>query len=446
MKYRIGLKNFKQFKDYKSIDFNELTFLIGKNNSGKSSIIKALILFFDYIKSDNHSILSLKTSYFNLGIIENVLNFEKEDEIIYLELFVNNLLFTLELNYDKKYDYKFNVLKFKIQNKENLYTYDFLYNKFIFSFLSVVKNEKKEKTLLEEKKFHIDFYQNKLSLINQEILFNIKQEISGEDLVELSEDIEGVINDKNNLKSFLSINTNSTKFFNQISDFCSSIDISYFQSKNFKTSNFHLVDDHFDSLSNILKKYIDLGINDIQLSSAKSFIEKWIDKDHFNIGDKINIINHSNEAFELKIIKDNFEFNSINLGTGSIQCLALLLTIANVIHLGKNSNKIIFIEEPEQNLHPNFQSKLAELFYEVSTKYEISIFIETHSEYIIRKCQLIGKQNNQFQDELNNPFCIIYFDKNNEHYQMKFREDGKFINEFGTGFFDESTNLAFELF
>lgn len=228
--------------------------------------------------------------------------------------------------------------------------------------------------------------------------------------------------------------------------FIEDFNITYFQSKNFKASSFHLIDDNFDALSKILKKYSDLGMDKHGLSSSLIFIQKWINKDNFNIGDTIKVVNHSNEAYELKVLQNEKYINSSDLGTGGIQCLAILIAIANVIHLGKKSNRIIFIEEPEQNLHPDFQSKLADLFFEVSDKYGIKIFTETHSEYIIRKSQIIGLQNKLFEDQNKNPFNVIYFDKDNGPYMMEYREDGKFSNEFGSGFFDESTNLAFEIF
>jgi hypothetical protein len=104
----------------------------------------------------------------------------------------------------------------------------------------------------------------------------------------------------------------------------------------------------------------------------------------------------------------------------------------------------LFIEEPEQNLHPAIQSKLAELFYEVSSKYGIRFIIETHSEYLIRRSQVIVAENND--EKWENPFAVYYFQDNDIPYAMAYRKDGKFSNEFGTGFFDEASNLAFKIF
>lgn len=102
---------------------------------------------------------------------------------------------------------------------------------------------------------------------------------------------------------------------------------------------------------------------------------------------------------------------------------------------------IILIEEPETNLHPYLQSKLAELFYEANREFKIQFIIETHSEYLVRKTQAIVKET-QNQEA----FKVYYFDKDKGIYPMRYREDGKFMEEFGEGFFDEASKLAFKLF
>jgi len=49
---KIRLRNFRCFKDEISIEFNNLTALIGKNDAGKSSVLEALDIFFNEAKID----------------------------------------------------------------------------------------------------------------------------------------------------------------------------------------------------------------------------------------------------------------------------------------------------------------------------------------------------------------------------------------------------------
>lgn len=108
----------------------------------------------------------------------------------------------------------------------------------------------------------------------------------------------------------------------------------------------------------------------------------------------------------------------------------------------------LVVEEPEIHLHPQYQSLLADMFVEAA-QYNIHFIVETHSEYLIRKTQVFVAQTGYKDDdelEKNNPFAVYYLPENKRPYAMVYRTDGKFANEFGSGFFDEAVNLAFKLF
>ena len=54
---KLILENFRTYKNRTEIDFAPITILTGKNNSGKSTIIKAILLLNDFLNSDNQLIL-----------------------------------------------------------------------------------------------------------------------------------------------------------------------------------------------------------------------------------------------------------------------------------------------------------------------------------------------------------------------------------------------------
>ena len=45
-----------------------------------------------------------------------------------------------------------------------------------------------------------------------------------------------------------------------------------------------------------------------------------------------------------------------------------------------------------------------------------------------------------------NPVKIMYFPTDDKPYEMRFRSDGLFENDFGPGFLDETGNIIIELF
>jgi predicted ATP-dependent endonuclease of OLD family len=49
---KIRVRNFRCYEEEKSVSFEDFTAFVGKNDSGKSSIIDALALFFDEYKPD----------------------------------------------------------------------------------------------------------------------------------------------------------------------------------------------------------------------------------------------------------------------------------------------------------------------------------------------------------------------------------------------------------
>jgi predicted ATPase len=109
---------------------------------------------------------------------------------------------------------------------------------------------------------------------------------------------------------------------------------------------------------------------------------------------------------------------------------------------------LFLIEEPEGNLHPAYQSKLANMFMEASAKFNVQFMIETHSEYLIRNFQFLTATR-----ELNTadtkifyffqPGTVEYLHSNFSTIQIE--NDGRFNNEFGAGFFDELPRLLTSL-
>ena len=113
-------------------------------------------------------------------------------------------------------------------------------------------------------------------------------------------------------------------------------------------------------------------------------------------------------------------------------------------------NKIVAIEEPETNLHPALQSKLADFFIDAAQQFNIQFIIETHSEYLIRKLQyLTAKTDSNLEPEDTVIYYFSHPDKvpvgEDQVKKININDDGSLTDDFGTGFFDEALHWKFEL-
>ena len=202
-----------------------------------------------------------------------------------------------------------------------------------------------------------------------------------------------------------------------------------------------------------------------EYNEPNAFINKWLRQ--FGVAHHISIMKAAEGGVCVYLYSDENDKKGELLadkGYGITQLVSILLQIEIAI---MNSNslwitpdiygnnpkagrhmQLIAIEEPEIHLHPNYQSLLADMFLEAYQKYNIHFIIETHSEYLIRKTQVIvaeSQYGNEEELRNNNPFKVYYISQQKGADELKFRRDGKFSNEFGTGFFDEASNLIFKI-
>ena len=242
--------------------------------------------------------------------------------------------------------------------------------------------------------------------------------------------------------------------------------INYYN-QNQKINDYYLANDK-DSQKMTFFKFGDRFTKGKIQSKSKEFVDNWIKK--LNIGDKLIIetINVKNEniGYSFFIKEGKMEHPLKNIGFGINKLLQILMEIAMFdaivekerwvrdMHKVKDengkfiANETLLLEEPESNLHPSFQSKLAEIFAEAITLFGINILVETHSEYLIRKVQyLTAKKEISIDDVSIYYFNAIEFvtEKDQKVKEITINTLGGLTDSFGPGFFDESTHLQFEL-
>lgn len=210
------------------------------------------------------------------------------------------------------------------------------------------------------------------------------------------------------------------------------------------------------SNQDIIKKYYTL--DDANLSNSPfikfakhqsqektEFVNKWLLKLEIAKELRVKEIKIDNQVigYYYALLINDIEIPLVDHGMGINKMVLLLLKIVTA-----DSYTYFLLEEPEINLHPALQSKLANLFVNAHIKFKAKFIIETHSEYLIRKMQyLTAKKDLQIDDSI-----IYYFNEdkfiNAKEPKIKsiyISDTGGLSDSFGLGFFDEATKLQFDL-
>jgi predicted ATP-dependent endonuclease of OLD family len=205
------------------------------------------------------------------------------------------------------------------------------------------------------------------------------------------------------------------------------------------------------------------SVPDIQ-KTVIADLNKYFSDSYLGIADevKIQINENSNDSAVILLRKrdDWFNLSDEGFGVNAVFSVVLLSTLANdnnntlIKSIPETEQKlgggiVLVIEEPESNLHPALQSKLADVFVDVAKRFNTQFIIETHSEYLIRKLQyLTAKKEIKPEDTV-----IYYFyppdnvpPDEEQVKKININDDGSLTGEFGSGFFDEADNIALELF
>lgn len=208
-------------------------------------------------------------------------------------------------------------------------------------------------------------------------------------------------------------------------------------------------------------------INKLLWDYSRSNFEKWkklkdfisLSLQHFGLGEDIKINSYQGVVSEILIVKGKKDILLADLGFGYSQLIPIILKVVliaiqrekenNTINMDKNNPTIFLLEEPESNLHPSLQSKLADFLVLAARKFNIQFIVETHSEYMIRKFQYLTakKELNPWDTQIyyfNHPDSEAFKEK--AFKEIDIMEDGRLSQEFGEGFFDEADRIAYELY
>ena len=448
----VGFKNFRRFEDLPNIPLNGINILVGANNAGKSTFVKGLLLTIDNIK--NLRIESPGDIFDNTEIPSFRL-----DSDHYPDVHIGN--FKRAISWDLSTENNERNIEFciVIANYEIRLTLadDNNDDTSAVSISSIRIGDLKRRA-----NFEID-YINKtvnVNITNPDCRVSYKAKISipidrtGSLLI--PQLVRGIAVDAENnrdntlteLKMLRDWSGNMFEMADEIEGIINNTNVEYIYAHGSSRRVLFDYNDRNDYMAMTLHDFVNEKIS----NRERDFINKWLKNFGIGIGYKVKSV--VGENFILQITNKNDQQTYLaDMGMGTNQLITLLFRLAIFIHQQRIHKKLpykpmIVLEEPEQNMHPAFQSKLADLFFEVERDFGFSFLVETHSEYLVRRAQVIvAMQNYKNKKEMDskNPFKVFYFPENKNPYDMQFRTDGNFSREFGAGFYDEATNLLFQI-
>ena len=179
-------------------------------------------------------------------------------------------------------------------------------------------------------------------------------------------------------------------------------------------------------------------------------ISDWLKR---NYGYSLEISPASNGYFNILLVdKNGIKSNIMDVGYGISQVLPIITQLIRTTYVRnrtiiKKRDEIVLVEQPELHLHPAAQADLAELItFSIKEKDSQRILVETHSEHLIRKLQVLIAQKKYITSDM----VAVYSVEKTQDGQavvtkMELNNEGRFLTKWPSGFFDKTHELASEL-
>lgn len=461
--FKFYIDNFRSFKD-QEFNFSKINILIGENNSGKSSLLKFFLALKQSIAFSPKSNFSLMDDLVDLGYYEDIVYNHDIEKLI-----------TFAFEFDNKYKDFFDSFMYPVESPD------------------IDENKKKKyaeiKKLIdgiEDFKVRAEFILSKDLSANKEISSNFINsklgELSIKANLETSRPIDPTdepkctisyrndnINFESNIiefekKSFLSlivgkslkseldVNKIDPDFYYKIAyllvsqnylDFLCS-QITFFNPLDSKPERLYIKNDTSNYFKNDLNRFVNL-LSEPDISQdvlARIFSEINSILNDFGIAEELLLVKDNKlPVKELRVKIKNIFSNIKDVGYG----VALQIPLFFELILNKEYRKIFLIEQPEVHLFPKLQAKFIETLIKHSNDSNI-FFIETHSEHIIRKLQVLIKESKYgLKPEDVSIHYLVRGDKKSNVTEHRIDNKGILSPIFPKGFFDTSYTLVKEL-
>lgn len=427
----IRVKNLRNFTDTGHVEIKPITILVGKNSVGKSTFARLFPLIKQSCLEDKTAPILWYGRLVDFGDFKTTKNkYNKQDDSIEFEFILKKNIFENLLPHVSKTIIKTindPIIAFQIKaNGSKTYC----------SKLTIQLGENKIEITINQNK---NIQQITINENNHEIektdLYNYSNVAQGKILPRLDQSFDVSLYFK---KWQEKMEMNTIKYDrNRSKEFTERQELYNKTMKGFFTKNHD--DDilrYLDDIVELCDKHISASLSNLSYSeplraTAQRFYRRQelaideIDSKGINIAMFVDHLSAQEKVSLNKLLKTNFKFsikakkdgshialvlkedkalenNLADLGVGYSQLLPLMIQLWAITNKSKknSTNKettpLYVIEQPELHLHPEYQSKIADVItslHNASDLNKINLLIETHSPHLIyRLCELVEEK------------------------------------------------------
>jgi predicted ATPase len=419
----ISLGNFRAFKSV-DVPLSKLNIFVGPNNSGKSSIISAVNLIAQNIRTGTQEFtLALNGPYAELGTFYDAVHGHSAKPIMHIGFQID----------EYKYDYRY---RYRPQRREiELVRADISGGGFSYQYMT---GDSGAIQTISSKLYSIDGYQPKqrariygFSFAHSLSQYSYKQLVDERNLETYQRLREFMFRSMYTLERHFSV-------FDSVGAFRAAPQRTYHYTGEAPSSVGKQGENFAQMLASSAASRSRLVISVIR-SAAKWFVESGVARD-------VKIKPLTNRHFEI-IVEDQTgsRSNIIDSGFGCSQALPVLAGGFNLVRSRRPGTSATFVvQEPEIHLHPTAAAHMGTYFKDLALA-GVQCFVETHSENIVLRVARHVALGELSPDDVK----IYWVSANTGKHEvtaLPLRHDGTFEKPWPEGFFptrsDETLLLA----
>ena len=382
--------------DRANIEVNGITIIAGDNNTGKSTIGKALFAIFNALCNSEEKIKDLRKQELRKNVQRICMDyFDKEDLPIRLFEITKYLPKDLsnQLIYNKNID-----IEDEIKSIINHYQIE-ISEKSLKDLQVKMKNAVDRIMNVSETDLQKEFLQRYfLEVFNEQInsLFNVNSTM---DIVITIKNRDIKIKFSNDRCTELEVPYKILHEAFYIDDpfIIDSLSIPFYRVRNISVEQRHLI--------NSIKKYDRLKNENV---FASLFAEKSLEEIYAILNDVVEgkiLFQDSNISLQSK--KFNKPININNLSTGLKAFVILKILLERGILKEKD---VLILDEPEIHLHPKWQMQYAQIIVLLQKFFDLSIIVTTHSADFLAAIEYYAKKYKNIDK------CKFYLSKNEDNF------------------------------